>query len=122
MKRVQLAIVPPARQPFCVCGRLPSACRCVTFVPKTAENRWLIPSGRGHATVAPCSCPSCDPDVRAMVASARAKAQAGERDPGEPPPCPRCDGRMAYRVNGSDGRPFFGCVEYPQCRGTRPIV
>ena len=34
------------------------------------------------------------------------------------PRCPRCDGAMKLRT-GRYGR-FWGCVNYPDCRGTRP--
>jgi len=35
------------------------------------------------------------------------------------PKCPSCKGSMARRAS-KDGRSFFGCVKYPECRGTRP--
>lgn len=35
--------------------------------------------------------------------------------------CPRCDGLMVIRQNNSDGNKFYGCLNYPECEGTRSI-
>ena len=38
------------------------------------------------------------------------------------PACPRCDGQMRLRVarqGNNAGRSFWGCVRFPECRGTR---
>lgn len=32
--------------------------------------------------------------------------------------CPECGGPMTSRVNGKTGQRFWGCLGYPQCRGT----
>lgn len=40
------------------------------------------------------------------------------------PTCPRCGGIMKRRVakqGANAGEPFWGCVRFPQCRGTRAI-
>jgi hypothetical protein len=59
-------------QPFCVCGYLEARCKCREFVAKTPKNDWVKPCGlRGHSQVAPCTCPSCDADVRAILARGR---------------------------------------------------
>lgn len=36
-----------------------------------------------------------------------------------PPACPHCSARMVHRVARQDGAQFWGCPEYPRCRGTR---
>lgn len=33
--------------------------------------------------------------------------------------CPECGGPMLSRANRSSGQRFWGCNDYPQCRGTR---
>lgn len=33
--------------------------------------------------------------------------------------CPDCGGPMTSRKNGATGERFWGCVDYPSCRGTR---
>lgn len=37
------------------------------------------------------------------------------------PECPQCGGKMVKR-HDRNGRAFWGCAEYPRCRGTRPYV
>lgn len=37
----------------------------------------------------------------------------------ELPVCPKCAGPMARRTNRRDGAAFWGCKEFPRCRGTR---
>jgi restriction system protein len=34
--------------------------------------------------------------------------------------CPTCDAKMVLRKNRSTGAGFWGCVNFPQCKGTRP--
>lgn len=34
--------------------------------------------------------------------------------------CPNCDARMVQRNNRSTGASFWGCSNYPRCKGTRP--
>ena len=36
---------------------------------------------------------------------------------GASPRCPYCGGEMALRRRRSDGKPFYGCKSYPDCRG-----
>ncbi len=36
-------------------------------------------------------------------------------------PCPECGREMVVRTNGTTGEQFFGCSQYPTCKGTRPI-
>jgi len=33
--------------------------------------------------------------------------------------CPECNGPMISRKNNSNGQRFWGCKDYPQCKGTR---
>ena len=33
--------------------------------------------------------------------------------------CPECGGPMASRANKTTGQRFWGCKNYPTCRGTR---
>lgn len=33
-----------------------------------------------------------------------------------------CGGQLRRRVNGTTGKPFFGCSRYPKCRYTRPVT
>jgi len=33
--------------------------------------------------------------------------------------CPQCDGPMKSRANKTTGQRFWGCANYPKCRGTR---
>ncbi|MGY4515742.1 restriction endonuclease [Lysobacter sp. HA18] len=75
-------------------------------------------------------------DLTRLVAAARTvgtvptAGQAGPtQDTTEPmntlldeavPACPRCSTQMAMRTNRQNGQQFWGCVQYPRCRGTRP--
>lgn len=34
--------------------------------------------------------------------------------------CEKCGGLMAVRTNKSNGEKFLGCLDYPECNGTRP--
>lgn len=33
--------------------------------------------------------------------------------------CPLCNGPMVRRTARADGRKFWGCARFPECRGTR---
>ncbi len=35
--------------------------------------------------------------------------------------CPKCGGLMVVRRNRQTREPFYGCTEYPDCKGTRSI-
>jgi len=37
------------------------------------------------------------------------------------PTCARCGKKMTERRSGKDGRPFWGCVGFPQCRASLPM-
>lgn len=36
------------------------------------------------------------------------------------PPCPACGRRMRKRVNSATREAFWGCSDYPRCKGTLP--
>jgi ssDNA-binding Zn-finger/Zn-ribbon topoisomerase 1 len=36
------------------------------------------------------------------------------------PACPLCGKNMVLRTRNRDQHVFWGCVQYPDCRGTRP--
>ncbi|MGF1456405.1 MAG: NERD domain-containing protein [Alphaproteobacteria bacterium] len=36
--------------------------------------------------------------------------------------CPRCGSEMGKRTNRKTGNPFWGCVKFPKCRGTRRVA
>lgn len=36
--------------------------------------------------------------------------------------CPRCGGEMVKRTNRKTGDTFWGCSEFPKCRGTRKVT
>lgn len=38
------------------------------------------------------------------------------------PYCPECGARMVLRTRRSDGERFWGCSNYPECKGTRQIL
>jgi ssDNA-binding Zn-finger/Zn-ribbon topoisomerase 1 len=50
----------------------------------------------------------------------RTSADSGENLPKQGPPCPLCKGKTLLR-NGRNG-PFFGCIKYPDCKGTTDIA
>lgn len=59
---------------------------------------------------------------KSQSSSGRAQAQAGKRT--EVPACSKCGAPMVLRVAKSGtnkGSQFYGCSNYPQCRGTRPV-
>lgn len=35
--------------------------------------------------------------------------------------CPKCGADMTVKVNARTGRKFWGCIKFPECRGTRII-
>ena len=37
------------------------------------------------------------------------------------PTCPECASPMVLRVNSRTGEEFYGCLNYPSCRGTREV-
>lgn len=35
--------------------------------------------------------------------------------------CPRCGGKLTLRTSKKDGRQFYGCSNYPNCKFTKPV-
>lgn len=38
------------------------------------------------------------------------------------PHCPDCGAKMVLRARRSDGKRFWGCFNFPECRGSRNIL
>ncbi len=43
----------------------------------------------------------------------------GDETPREPPACPECGAQMVPKHRNRNGSPFWGCPNYPSCRGFR---
>ena len=57
----------------------------------------------------------CEGQITGHVANLKKRHSAvGECDA---PCCPYCGGEMVLRKRKSDGKSFYGCKSYPQCRG-----
>lgn len=63
------------------------------------------------------------PTVREAASSVKADAEAIQKEldalPGGTLRCPRCRSRMVLREGYG---PFWGCIRYPFCHGTRNVV
>ena len=59
--------------------------------------------------------------IRAAQAGVAAQAAGNPAVTGGSPPCPTCAGEMVTRHNRRTGEAFWGCVRFPQCRGTAAI-
>jgi DNA helicase-2/ATP-dependent DNA helicase PcrA len=58
-----------------------------------------------------------DLDVFAEFAQ-ESQARRADKNP-EIPNCPKCNTQMVKRERRSDGQSFWGCPDFPKCRGTR---
>lgn len=61
--------------------------------------------------------------VRQSVANPPSQSVSPPDNP--PPICPRCGSTMVLRTAGrgdNKGKPFWGCHEFPTCRGTRALM
>jgi hypothetical protein len=66
----------------------------------------------------------CERSPVAQTIAARPPAMTAppleRREPSMPamvgPKCPQCGDMMARRLRKADGRPFWGCVRFPECR------
>lgn len=61
--------------------------------------------------------------IRERMTRARLEAR-GEPQPAEVPVCPQCGKPMRQRTakqGASTGKPFWGCIGYPDCKGTRQV-
>jgi restriction system protein len=59
------------------------------------------------------------PATPARIEPAFGRAPDMERSADAAPPCPKCSGQMARRNNRQTGAAFWGCTNFPRCRGTR---
>jgi restriction system protein len=57
-----------------------------------------------------------EPKIRAL----RVEPAPSVQTPNTQVTCPTCDANMVLRKNRSSGAGFWGCVNYPQCKGTKP--
>ncbi|MEF3083194.1 restriction endonuclease [Luteimonas sp. SMYT11W] len=67
-----------------------------------------------HADRAPASAPPPMPAPRIEPAFATATPAIAVK-----PDCPRCGSAMVERTNRRANTPFWGCITFPACRGTR---
>lgn len=58
---------------------------------------------------------------RARSKTALSPAQSTVTESPSCPQCPKCAGTMTQRPNGKTHQLFWGCDQYPRCRGTRSI-
>jgi four helix bundle suffix protein len=55
---------------------------------------------------------------RERLTAVRTEARAEkEGTPADAPACPQCGAPMRQRKTRKDNRPFWGCTQYPACRG-----
>lgn len=59
---------------------------------------------------------SNDPDTNQTTATKPNRYASG---PCPKCPCPKCNGKMVERVNRKTQSKFYGCVDWPNCTGTR---
>jgi len=60
------------------------------------------------------------PSRDAIAASPRTEPTLHPDAPAASPPCPSCGESMVQRHNRHTRAQFWGCPDYPRCRGTRP--
>lgn len=64
-------------------------------------------------------------EAAAAVAEAAVTTPAAPQPDPQPPPCPQCGATMVQRTAKSGanaGKPFWGCPNFPQCRGIVAFV
>ena len=59
--------------------------------------------------------------ARSAMTIEEQRAYASALKPSDYPMCPLCGKRMVLRNNASTGGPFFGCSDFPRCRGSRDV-
>ena len=59
--------------------------------------------------------------IRSSMTLQEQRAYASALKESDYPACPLCAKRMVLRNNAKTGDPFFGCSEFPRCRGTRDV-
>lgn len=60
-------------------------------------------------------------DLIKQVQAASPEGGTVVNEPTLSPSCPRCQGPMVERQNRATQSRFWGCSDYPKCRGTRPF-
>jgi len=108
-------------------ARAPATAAPAMTAPVAPTRATTAPPAPTHLTTAPAStAPPTAASAPAPVASASAPARhgpAGAASPARAPACPVCGAAMVRRTarNGAHaGSQFWGCPQYPRCRGTRP--
>ncbi len=61
------------------------------------------------------------PGTRSTMTIQEQQAYASDLKQSDHPACPLCGKQMVLRNNAKTGDPFFGCSEFPRCRGTRNV-
>jgi len=114
--------------------------RAVVLGPDTAvlvERRLQALVAEGWVPMGALSCAACAEGVVIVGVFERA-SEAGEGAQASPParaeapmppqnhpraedavgpPCHLCGGKMVRRMRKADGKPFWGCASFPECRG-----
>lgn len=63
--------------------------------------------------------------TKARMESRKNQSSQSPQSPQNPPTCPKCGKPMLRRIQKKgqmQGREFWGCGDYPQCNGIRPII
>lgn len=91
-----------------VCVRMPNGVRSLEAPIKILRT---APNGLNDAA-----------RVEAFLRRVRDRTRDAYRLAGRRPSCPLCGRAMARRQGKGEGStPFFGCIDFPTCRGTAPI-
>lgn len=81
----------------------------------------MIRSVQSPSHAVPASLPNPAPPPRVVI-QPKAKTRASGTAPGAVaagnPPCPRCGQATVRRRNRQNDQAFFGCTQFPRCRGT----
>ena len=90
--------------------------KAIVVIPKgSSSDQWCLDA---HAQQSP---EPLTPKPKTLPAPKKAPPPPppGWSPPPRVPPCPRCEHKMAMKRNARTGGLFWGCVRYPDCRGTR---
>lgn len=100
-----------------------SICAAVAGIMLTAILGWgyVWPQlGREKPPAAPETRRAATGPLSSMTLEER-QAYASGLAESDYPACPICGNRMVIRTNSKTGDPFFGCSDFPNCRGTRNV-
>lgn len=64
--------------------------------------------------------PEASPDSPSIPPSSTSPTTPARPSTMATPTCPKCGGPMVLRRNRTTGEPFWGCKQFPKCRGTLP--